>query len=171
MYSDIEEKLNAIKPGEKIGNTLDACSICPNPNILRVCDRCFEIEASGFHPEKGIEICSIAICSQTLKENCIFGYSRKVTGEKVAEREKEHSFTVWDRGEHIYSNPENTLIALRPGETLKDVLSSCTICPVGNMTCNEYFTINVVSKEHATIHKIMVCPLSVTNGDDCPLSK
>ena len=162
--------LNAIKRGEAIGSTLNACSVCADPTLFGTCGRCFKIATSGFHPEEGIEICSIAVCSQIPKENCLFGFSRKVTGGKIEKKEKEHPFAIWDRGEHVYSDCENTLMALRINETLGNVLSSCTICPVGNMTCNEFFTINV-EVIGSGIHEIMVCPLSVKRGDDCPFSK
>ena len=167
---DVKGNLNAIKRGEEIGRTLNECSICTVPHLLGTCVNCFEIAASGYHPEEGIEICSIAVCSQTSKDNCIFGYSREVTGEKIKRKDKEHPFTVWDRKEHVYSEQENSLMALRPNETLVGALNSCTICPVGNGTCSEYFAINV-EKFGIENNEIMVCPLSIKNGDDCPLSK
>jgi len=82
IRKDVKRNLNTIKNGEEIGRTLNECSICPDASLLGTCGRCFEIAPSGFHPEEGMEICSIAVCSQTSKDSCLFGYSRKVTGKK-----------------------------------------------------------------------------------------
>lgn len=169
IREDVKRNLNAIKQGEMIGRTLNECSICPAPNLLGTCARCFEIATSGFHPEKGMEICSIAVCSQ-IPKLCHYDYPMEIIGEKTKKEGVGHPFTVLDRGEHIYSKYEYALMTLGPNEKLKGVLNSCTICPVGNSTCNEFFTINVNVNEKG-IRKIMVCPLSVKNGDDCPLSK
>ena len=170
IRKDVISNLYSIKRGQKIGSTLNECSICTAPHLLGTCVNCFEIATSGYHPEEGIEICSIAVCTQNSKDECIFGYSREITGEKKKKKEKEHPFTVWDRKEHVYSEQENSLMALRPNETLGGVLGLFTICPVGNGTCGEYFAINV-NEFGIENNEIMVCPLSIKSGDDCPLNK
>jgi len=83
----------------------------------------------------------------------------------------------WEKGEYTYSKAERAILDLKEGqrlETIIDELKGCTICPVCNATCPEYFEI-IVSGFHpekpSKQHKIMICPLGATNMDECVLSK
>jgi len=86
----------------------------------------------------------------------------------------EHPFKKWDRGEHTYSEAETGLMKLDDGTKIGDVLSTCTICPVHNRTCSNYFTITTAGL-HPEIgieeRTIMICSLGVEDIDRCPLSK
>lgn len=63
---------------------------------------------------------------------------------------------------------------LKAGEKLGEVLSACTICPVGNATCENYIDLIFVGfhpEKKLQEHKIMICGLGIADIDHCPLSK
>lgn len=80
----------------------------------------------------------------------------------------------WDRGEFTYSKEEKELMKLEGGQRIGDILNRCTICPVGNATCVNYFKIVIAGyhpEKKMKRTEIMVCSLGVTNMNHCPLSK
>lgn len=85
----------------------------------------------------------------------------------------------WNNGEHTYNEIEQALLNLKPGEKLETIieqLKNCTICPVNNATCLEFFEINVIVNgfhpgKPLHQHKILLCPLGVTNINECALAK
>ena len=81
----------------------------------------------------------------------------------------------WDKGEHTYSDAEEKLMTLKRGEKIGNVLAECTICPIGNATCAEFFNITVAGfhpEKGIEEQKITICPLGVAgDGEDCPLNK
>lgn len=83
-------------------------------------------------------------------------------------------FDIWDKGEFAYDDVQKDLLLLKEGQVLGDLLKNCTICPVGNGTCNIYFIITISGfnpdKGHQN-HKLLICPLGVENIERCPLSK
>jgi hypothetical protein len=85
----------------------------------------------------------------------------------------------WNNGEHTYNEIEQALLNLKPGEKLglvMEQLKNCTVCTVNNATCLEFFEFKIIIKGlHPTQppkeHIIMICPLGVTNIDECALAK
>ncbi len=78
----------------------------------------------------------------------------------------------WNRGEFTYSKPEENLMKLESGEKIGNTLSACTICPVGNTTCANYFTIIVAGfhpEKKMEKKEIIVCPAGIQDVDNCPL--
>jgi hypothetical protein len=55
----------------------------------------------------------------------------------------QEKFDIWDKGEYTYNEVDEKLLKLEEGEEIKDILSKCTICPVGNGTCTDYIELNV----------------------------
>jgi len=81
---------------------------------------------------------------------------------------------IWDKGGFVLNLLERKLQALKTGEELKDVLSGCTVCPVGNATCLNYLDLLFVGfhpSKGCEKHSIMICGLGVKDIDHCPLSK
>jgi len=70
VYSEEEEALMKLKSGEKIGQILNNCTICPVRNAT--CLHYFTITIAGFHPEKKMEKKEIIICSSGIQDadNC-----------------------------------------------------------------------------------------------------
>lgn len=81
----------------------------------------------------------------------------------------------WDAGEYTYSEVEQTLLNLKGGEPLiLNHLKNCTVCPVDNGTCTEFFKIIVYGfhpDKPLRKHVIKICPLGVKNIHQCVLSK
>lgn len=83
-------------------------------------------------------------------------------------------FEKWDNGEYTYGAAEEKLLALNGGDRLGNILSACTICPVGNSNCKDYLTIEIVGfhpDKGLTTKDLMVRSLGITSIDTCPLSK
>lgn len=59
-FGDIGEALRDLKDGEKIGNILSKCTICPIHNAS--CHDFLELSIYGFHPKKGGKLEKISIC-------------------------------------------------------------------------------------------------------------
>ena len=70
VYSEKEEALMKLKDGDRIGQILDNCTICPVGNAT--CIHYFTIIVAGFHPEKKMEKKEIRICSLGIQnvDNC-----------------------------------------------------------------------------------------------------
>ncbi len=86
-------------------------------------------------------------------------------------------FEKWDRGSYLYSVVEESIKRIQKGKhfgkkTL-NLLSQCTICPVGNSSCCHSFEI-VINGFHpqlpAEIKKIRICPYGC-NQKNCLLNK
>jgi len=89
-------------------------------------------------------------------------------------RDMDEVWAAWDAGEHVFSEVEDALMAVKPGEVIGDVLSKCTICPVGNGTCEQFMEVScygILPGQIGKIVKVMVCTIGVVDIDHCPLSK
>ncbi|MFA5714281.1 MAG: hypothetical protein WC998_00890 [Candidatus Paceibacterota bacterium] len=89
----------------------------------------------------------------------------------------QEKFEKWDKGQHTFSSAEESIRRIHGGEhfgekTLKR-LRECTICPIGNASCIEFFKITIhgvcPGKPIKTID-ITVCPLGC-NAETCILNK
>lgn len=90
------------------------------------------------------------------------------------QNQMEKNLEKWNRGEYVYSEAEEALMKLEGGERIGKILVNCTICPVGNATCSEYFTITTAGfhpEKRMEKHEIMICSAEVQKVDDCPLNK
>jgi len=97
--------------------------------------------------------------------------------EKLLKGSLQEQFKKWDKGQHTFSSVENAIRRIPEGKhfgrrTL-ELLKNCTICPVGNATCMEFFEIILhgicPGKPMKTI-KISICPLGC-NAETCVLNK
>jgi hypothetical protein len=86
-------------------------------------------------------------------------------------------FEKWNKGEHTYGPAEYALLKIKKGQKINksflDLLGECTICPVGNSSCLEYFEIvihGIHPNEPLKIKKIRICPLGCTSKN-CILNK
>lgn len=91
---------------------------------------------------------------------------------------QENTFATWDRGEYTYNPVEQELLKLQGGQKLGEkvgqLLSSCTVCPVGNATCEHYLEFIFVGfhpEKGCKKHTMMICGLGIEDIDHCPLSK
>jgi hypothetical protein len=83
-------------------------------------------------------------------------------------------FKAWDKGEHTFNESEEALMALKFGEKLGNTLSECTICPVGNGTCEHFMMVEcygILPGTPGKLRQVMVCSLGIEDIDSCPLSK
>lgn len=86
----------------------------------------------------------------------------------------QEKFERWDRGELVYSDVEEKLKQLQPGQKLGSILENCTICSVNNGTCPDYFRIFIYGMDCTGVLKkeeLWVCTLGVEDSDDCRLNK
>lgn len=86
-------------------------------------------------------------------------------------------FDKWDRGIYLYSPVEESIKRIQRekhfGKKTLDLLSQCTICPVGNASCCHSFEI-VIHGFHPHLpretKKIRICPYGCTQ-ETCLLNK
>lgn len=86
-------------------------------------------------------------------------------------------FETWDKEEYIFNPALRALLDIPKGAKInQDVLShleNCTICPVGNASCREYFEIQFIGIHPCKNHQektIRICPLGCTK-ETCILNK
>lgn len=86
-------------------------------------------------------------------------------------------FKRWESGEHTYSPTEYALLKNKRGEKISqnvlDSLKECSICPVGNASCIEYFEITIhgnCPNKAMKLERIRICPLGC-NSKTCILNK
>ena len=84
-------------------------------------------------------------------------------------------FKAWDKKKIVYRGIHGKLLKLKEGDKTGDLLSNCTVCPIGNATCHDYLSVKVYGY-HPEIGgeetRIMVCTLGIEgDGDKCPLNK
>ena len=91
--------------------------------------------------------------------------------------EMTEKFEKWDKGQYTYSRTEYALLKSEKGKRInQDVLDSfagCSICPIGNASCLEYFEIIIhgnCPNKSIKIDKIRICPLGCTSKT-CILNK
>lgn len=87
---------------------------------------------------------------------------------------KETNMMKWEKGEHVYSKPEEKLLSLKKGEKIGNNLSDCTICPIGNSTCLDYFKIEIFGyhpEKHSLKKTLMICSIGISDFEKCPLNK
>jgi len=84
-------------------------------------------------------------------------------------------FRIWDEGGYTYNEVEEKLLELKEGEKIKDILSECTVCPIGNATCEHYLTFKFVGfnpNKGYKKHEMMICGIGIEgDGEKCPLNK
>jgi hypothetical protein len=125
--------------------------------------------ANCHHKEnkKKRNLCSFETCPKIPKEDKERDYSLSL----------QEKFAKWDKGECTYSSVERALLNIKEGEKINkkflDMLGGCTICPIGNASCIEFFKI-IVHGNHPEksmeTRKISICTLGC-DSETCILNK
>ncbi len=92
----------------------------------------------------------------------------------MGEMKKLHE--AWDNGEFTYPDEvQEKLGRAKKGQEIGNVMSGCTICPVGNGTCHNFIDAKLYKfhpDKGGKAESIMICSLGIKeNGEECPLNK
>jgi hypothetical protein len=94
--------------------------------------------------------------------------------EKQSKRSDE-IFKTWEKGGHTFNPAEERLMALKEGEKIGGIVKDCTICPVGNGSCEHFMTWAIYGFnpiKGGKIVELMVCSIGIEgDGEKCPLNK
>jgi hypothetical protein len=87
----------------------------------------------------------------------------------------EKAWKKWKKGEHTFNKCEEALIKLKSGQKLGNILENCTICPVGNASCEHFMEFSIYGFNpfaKGKLVKLIICSIGIEgNGEKCPLNK